>query len=211
MAGAGYKNFTSGDVLTASQVNTYLMDQAVMLFASAAARTTALPSPAEGLTSYLTDSNRMEIFDGSVWRTVAQAISQQVLQVVSATTGASTSSSSTSYVDTTLTATITPTSASSKVLVIVAQDCLKAAGNANTGIDLRLFRGATALHTSINIAYTAGTGANYLGQVPIVHMDSPATTSATTYKTQFRNVAAAASVFVQGGGPSTILLIEVSA
>jgi hypothetical protein len=42
-------------------------------------------------------------------------------------------------------------------------------------------------------------------------MDSPATTSATTYKTQFRNVAAAASVFVQGGGPSTILLIEVSA
>ena len=53
MAGAGAKLFVSGDVLTAAQVNTYLMDQAVMVFASAAARDAAFggagePALAEG-------------------------------------------------------------------------------------------------------------------------------------------------------------------
>jgi hypothetical protein len=56
MAGAGYNNFTAASVLTASQVNTFLMDQSVMLFATSAARTTALPSPSQGMVSFLTDS-----------------------------------------------------------------------------------------------------------------------------------------------------------
>ena len=44
MAGAGYKLFNTGDVLLASEVNTYLMQQTVMVFANASARTTALPA-----------------------------------------------------------------------------------------------------------------------------------------------------------------------
>lgn len=71
MAGAGKKTFVNGDVLTASQVNTYLMEQAVMRFASASARTTAIPSPTEGMTSYLDDTNTLAIYDGSAWQTVA--------------------------------------------------------------------------------------------------------------------------------------------
>ena len=52
MAGAGYKLFNTGDVLTAAQVNTYLQEQAVMRFANAAARTTALSGVlAEGMVS----------------------------------------------------------------------------------------------------------------------------------------------------------------
>jgi len=179
--------------------------------ASAGARDSLYPAPTQGNSVFRTDTGSTEIYYGSAWRVISQALPQQVLQVVPFTTAASVSSSSTSYADTNLTATITPTSASSKVLIIVAQDVLKAAGNPNTAMDLRLFRGATAVHTTINIGYTGGTGANYLGQVPLIHWDTPATTSATTYKTQFRNIAAAASVFVQAGGPSTILLIEVSA
>jgi hypothetical protein len=70
MAGAGYKSFNSGDILTASQVNTYLMDQSVMNFATIAARTTALSSPAEGTVTYLADNNRIEVYDGANWRTV---------------------------------------------------------------------------------------------------------------------------------------------
>jgi hypothetical protein len=72
MAGAGYKLFNTGDVLTAAQVNTYLQEQAVMRFASAAARTTALSGVlAEGMVSYLMDTNAVEVYDGSAWVGVA--------------------------------------------------------------------------------------------------------------------------------------------
>lgn len=68
MAGAGYKLFATGDVLTAAQVNTYLMQQTVMVFASSAARTTALSGVvAEGMVSYLLDTNATEVYDGSAW------------------------------------------------------------------------------------------------------------------------------------------------
>ena len=68
MAGAGYKLFATGDVLTAAQVNTYLMEQTVMVFASATARNTALSGIlAEGLTCYLKDTNDFQIYDGSTW------------------------------------------------------------------------------------------------------------------------------------------------
>lgn len=68
MAGAGYKDFTTGEVLTAANVDNYLMEQTVMVFASAAARTTALAAVlAEGMTSYLKDTNSLEVYDGSNW------------------------------------------------------------------------------------------------------------------------------------------------
>ena len=68
MAGAGYKLFNTGDVLTAAQVNTYLMQQSVMVFANSAARTSALSGVlAEGMLSYLQDTNAVEKYDGSSW------------------------------------------------------------------------------------------------------------------------------------------------
>jgi hypothetical protein len=68
MAGAGYKLFATGDVLTAAQVNTYLQEQAVMVFADAAARTTALSGVlAEGMVTYLKDTDALEIYSGSAW------------------------------------------------------------------------------------------------------------------------------------------------
>jgi hypothetical protein len=68
MAGAGYKLFNTGDVLTAAQVNTYLMQQSVMVFANSTARTTALSGVlAEGMLSYLQDTNAVEKYDGSAW------------------------------------------------------------------------------------------------------------------------------------------------
>jgi hypothetical protein len=72
MAGAGYKLFNTGDVLTAAQVNTYLNEQTVMVFASAAARTSALTSVlAEGMVSYLQDTNAVEVYNGSAWVSLA--------------------------------------------------------------------------------------------------------------------------------------------
>lgn len=71
MAGAGYKLFNTGDVLTAAQVNTYLQEQTVMVFADASARTTALSGVlAEGMMSYLKDDNKVYKYDGSAWSEV---------------------------------------------------------------------------------------------------------------------------------------------
>lgn len=68
MAGAGFKTFNTGDVLTASDVNTYLMQQTVMVFDDASARNTALgANVAEGMMSYLKDTNKTYRYDGSSW------------------------------------------------------------------------------------------------------------------------------------------------
>jgi hypothetical protein len=82
MAGAGYKLFATGDVLTSSQVNTYLMQQSIMVFASSAARTSALSGVlAEGMYSYLTDTNSTEYYDGASWVgiSVPEVLSNKIL------------------------------------------------------------------------------------------------------------------------------------
>lgn len=74
MAGAGYNLFLTGSVLTAAQVNNYLQEQAVMRFASSAARTSALSAVlAEGMMSYLADTNAVEVYNGSAWVAVGSS------------------------------------------------------------------------------------------------------------------------------------------
>ena len=71
MAGLGYKDFTVGQVLTSAEVDGYLMQQTVMKFADASARTTALTGVlAEGMLSYLADTNAVEKYDGSSWTAI---------------------------------------------------------------------------------------------------------------------------------------------
>jgi hypothetical protein len=68
MAGAGYKLYATGDVLSATDVNNYIQEQTVMVFASAAARTSALTAVlAEGMMSYLQDTNAVQVYNGSAW------------------------------------------------------------------------------------------------------------------------------------------------
>jgi hypothetical protein len=59
---SGRKVFTAGEVLTAANVQDFLMDQAVMTFAGSAARGSAIGTATEGMVSYLTDNNRIEVF-----------------------------------------------------------------------------------------------------------------------------------------------------
>lgn len=74
MAGAGYKLFNTGDVLTAAQVNTYLQEQTVMVFADSSARTTALSGVlSEGMMSYLKSDDKVYKYDGSTWSEVGAA------------------------------------------------------------------------------------------------------------------------------------------
>lgn len=66
-----YKVFANGYALNASELNTYLMNQTVMVFADAAARTSGL-TPSEGMVTYLADTNALEYYTGSAWATVGQ-------------------------------------------------------------------------------------------------------------------------------------------
>lgn len=77
MAGAGAKLFTSGSVLTAAQVNTFLMDQSIMRFADATARDAAFggvgePVLAEGMVCYLLDSNSLFYYSGTSWAALGE-------------------------------------------------------------------------------------------------------------------------------------------
>jgi len=67
MAGAGYRTFSAGEVLTASNVQTYLMDQAIPVFADATARDAAITSPAEGQFAFLKDTDAFQVYTGSAW------------------------------------------------------------------------------------------------------------------------------------------------
>jgi hypothetical protein len=138
----------------------------------------------------------------------------KVLQVVSANTTTQTSNSTITLADTTLTATITPTSATSKVLVLVSQNgILRSADSSGNAVFISLLRGATVISQIMSTGLYTDTAlllasfsasANYL--------DSPATTSATTYKTQFRNRVASAEVRVQQASDmSSIVLLEIGA
>ena len=149
---------------------------------------------------------------GLKWATPASG--GKVLQVVFAEYSTGVSNSTTTFADTGLTATITPTSATSKVLVLVSQNGgYKTAGNSENSIRARLYKGATNLaEFATDAGYIGTAGVYYLETMSINYLDSPATTSATTYKTQFRNLVAAASVNLQqGGATSTIILMEIGA
>jgi hypothetical protein len=74
MAGAGMKTFTAGEVLTSSDVNTYLMEQSVIYFGGTAARSSAIPTPSTGMTSYIGVTGtatipQIETYTGSAWQT----------------------------------------------------------------------------------------------------------------------------------------------
>jgi hypothetical protein len=62
-----FTTFTNGNVLNASDLNTYLMRQSVMVFASSAARASAITAPNEGMLTWLEDINGFEFYDGAAW------------------------------------------------------------------------------------------------------------------------------------------------
>jgi hypothetical protein len=92
-AGLGFKEFTTGDVLTAADANGYLASQVVMVFASAAARTSAIASPQEGMISFLKDTNSTEYYSGTAWVAIGGAPASPGLVLIQTTsTGGSVSS-----------------------------------------------------------------------------------------------------------------------
>ena len=135
-----------------------------------------------------------------------------VLQVVQGTYAIEVSSSTSTYIDTGLTASITPSSSSSKILVLVSQNGIQKR-TTDTYMGLQLQRGGSSIaQIATGAAGTGTTAINDVGTVAIDYLDSPATTSSTTYKTQFRSTANSAICFVQKDSVvSTITLMEIAA
>jgi hypothetical protein len=216
----GFKTFTTGDVLTAADTNGYLM-QGIWTFASAAARNAAVTSPQEGNFCFLKDTNATQFYDGAAWTNVGGGGGGKVLQVVQATYSTATTIASTSFTDTGLSVAITPSSATSKVLILGSQSLFLQRSNKLIGGGLQLVRTATSIMdqagTNTSGVYLEGTGLTdaYLGSVnPINYLDSPATTSATTYKVQAKvnNTTNSGAVVCQYGSiVSTLIALEIGA
>jgi len=132
----------------------------------------------------------------------------RILQVVQGTTTTPTSTTSGSNVDTSLSATITPQSTSSKIFAMVTQTVFLTSAPTDTAF--QLVRTSTAIATNKFVGY-GNTSANVVTWA-LNYLDSPSTTSATTYKTQMRRDAGSGTITTQlGDSISTLTLFEVSA
>ena len=148
----------------------------------------------------------------------ALAGSGGVLQVVQGSNATQTTTTSTSYSDSSLSLSITPSSASSRILVVISQQ-LTVRGPGGTASfnagGLQLVRASTTVFTNNNAAVLRADGSGGTpasgGLVSLVYLDSPSTTSSTTYKTQIRSNDGSGQVIAQDGNTlSTITLMEIA-
>ena len=144
------------------------------------------------------------------------AIPGHVIQVVQTVSTTEATNTTTSYADTNLSASITPTSSSSKILITVVQGVMHNAGNANSGLGLRLLRDSTSIHGGVQryeqyIATGNSSNAQIYCKMPLSYLDSPNTTSEITYKTQLATYDAGETARAQESGiQSTITLMEIA-
>jgi hypothetical protein len=215
---AGFREFVTGEVLTAANVDDFLAKQSVMKFADAAARDAALGTAVaggnalrEGMASYLDSTDAFEIYDGTAWGAIGAAgIGSNVVQAVKTTTFATSSSTFVDIDD--LAVTITPSDASSKVLVLATvnfSNSNDADGNAG---HIRLLAGASPVFVgdaaSNRTQASATTGEQVIASyrnggsqasAGLVFLHSPATASPVTYKVQGRR-GTNGSMFVNRSG-----------
>lgn len=133
-----------------------------------------------------------------------------IVQVVTGVfTGGEIGNSTTTFVDTGLSAVITPKFATSRILVMIDHSVLKNNTNASNSASVQLLRNSTVVKT-ISSLFATNTAVENGGAYGFSFVDSPATTSAITYKTQFAN-GIASNVIVHGRGHhGTITLMEIA-
>ena len=138
----------------------------------------------------------------------------KVLQVVQATYATQGTTTSTSFSDTGLTASITPSNSSNKVLVIIQHNLGLSDGTDRANGKIKLLRdttdiwGGSSLYPYTRAQAGAGAMVNYWG-FPIVYLDSPATTSSTTYKTQYAQSGNGTVYVAVSNSTETITLMEI--
>jgi len=133
----------------------------------------------------------------------------RVLQVVQATNASTTTISTSTYTSINLSASITPSSSTSKVLVFATIGAVLK--SQNTYGQAKLFRGATDLGVLAGYIGYNNTTTDSGSSVSLTFLDSPATTSSTTYEVKFASGSNIASVQVNAQATNTITLMEISA
>jgi hypothetical protein len=219
--------YASGEVLTAANLN--ITNSGIPVFATTVTRDAAFGGTgektlAEGQFAYIEASNATQYYDGAAW----VAVGGGVVQVLStAKTDTFTTTSATFTDVTSLSVSITPTSASNKILVLATVN-----GNGQSGVcglQGQLVRDSTAIalgdaaasRTRVSFGNIETNTSGMLAS-SIMFLDSPATTSATTYKIQVRSNVSGSTVVVNRTfndadsaqltrGLSTITVMEVTA
>ena len=139
-----------------------------------------------------------------------QASAGQVLQVVQGSYATDSSTSSTTFVDTGLSVSITPKSSTSKILVFVNMTQVNKSGSTNAGMGLNIVRASTQIVQFTDVLGISTVTGNNIVSGSVTYLDSPATTSTTTYKVQY--LANAGTVRIcQDNMPSYITLMEIAA
>ena len=135
----------------------------------------------------------------------------RILQVVTNVYSTAYSNATNTYTDVGVTADITPQSTNSKILVVANINGAFKQTN-NTALDLEIRRASTTIYTA-TANFNTGSVLTNVGSVTMVYLDSPATTSARTYKVRGRSSANLATVGAQllSASDSSITLFEVSA
>ena len=210
---------TSGDITITNSMATAIDAKGDLIVGTGADTFSRL---AAGTNTYILTADSAEA-TGLKWAAPAGG-GGKVLQVVSGTYSTDTNIASTSMTDTGLSLSITPTSATSKVLVMVTQSYQISADAVNPGMSMQVRRGSTTVFdmdaSGYNAAYmrydtlSSPFGSSVIGYITITYLDSPATTASTTYKTRGRvfSTANSRSVYFQReSAPSSIILMEIGA
>ena len=186
MAGSGRRTFAPGEVLTASNVMNYLQDQAVMNFAGTAARGSAIGTAvAEGMVSYLQDTNDVQVYDGSAWSSIISPVGT-IVNVASTTKTDTFSRASTSPVDITgFSVSITPKKSANKIMITVSHTVANSSGSPYAMQITRngtVVGGGTTAGSRVSASASTYIEAGGVRSVSFSFVDSPNSTSSLTYQ-----------------------------
>lgn len=206
--------FAAGDVVFIQNIGA----GACTITAGTATVTTAgslVLSQWEGGQLYFTSTSASIFFDY-----IQSGGGGKVLQVVQATYSTQQTNASTTYADTGLSLSITPSATTSKILVLISQSLQTYRNSVSAGAALQIVRGSTAIFSpavgngSLILSVTGGSGLLTGGYTSLHYLDSPATISATTYKTQHKvnDTTNTGTSYAQAdSNPSSIILLEIGA
>lgn len=212
-AGLGYKEFATGDVLTAADANGYLASQVVMVFASAAARTSAIASPQEGMISYLKDTDVTQYYSGSAWAAIDAASGGMTLLSTTSLSGSSVTISSINQTYTDLMIVITGMSSSSNYAPHFQYNGVTSGYMGATAANASSSLGTSNPQNDLNLAVFdiwAASNANSLVTIYIKNYAGTGYHNAELYGAYFTNTSLLRTYMGMGGNANTSAVSSVT-